>query len=136
MLIHASCVEWQNKGILLIGASGKGKSTGALALIEKGAILIADDYVDITIQNDAVLAVCPASIAGKIEVRGVGVVPMKHLPQTTIDLVIDCKTNFSDINRMPDIKKQKFFEKEVPVFALCPFENIFAQKVSLILASL
>lgn len=136
MLIHASCVRFQNKGILLIGNSAQGKSTGALALIEKGATLVADDYVDISVQNDAILAVCPNTILGKIEVRGVGIIKMKNIPQTTVDLVIDCKADFVSIPRMPDIKKHIFFEKEIPLFALCPFENIFAQKVSLILASL
>ena len=136
MLIHASCVKWKNKGILLIGESGCGKSTGALALIEKGATLIADDYINIDIQNNTVFAVCPDTITGKIEVRGVGIVNMKSLPQTQIDLIIDCKPDFASVPRMPEEKTQKFFDKKVPLYALCPFENIFAQKVSLILASL
>ncbi|MBP5533967.1 MAG: HPr kinase/phosphatase C-terminal domain-containing protein [Alphaproteobacteria bacterium] len=136
MLIHASCVKWKNKGILLIGESGCGKSTGALALIEKGATLIADDYINIDIQNNTVFAVCPDTITGKIEVRGVGIVNMKSLPQTQIDLVIDCKPDFASVPRMPEEKTQNFSNKEVPLYALCPFENIFAQKVSLILASL
>ena len=136
MLIHASCVSWQNKGILLIGDSGSGKSTGALALLEKGASLIADDYVEISIQNNAVLATCPKTIKGKIEVRGLGIIDIKSLSQTTIDVVIDCKADFASVPRMPDIKTQKFFDKEIPLYALCPFENIFAQKVLLILASL
>ena len=136
MLIHASCVKWKNKGILLIGESGCGKSTGALALIEKGATLIADDYINIDIQNNTVFAVCPDTITGKIEVRGVGIVNMKSLPQTQIDLVIDCKPDFASVPRMPEEKTQNFSNKEVPLYDLCPFENIFAQKVSLILASL
>ena len=136
MLIHASCVRWQNKGILLIGNSGQGKSTGALALIEKGAALVADDYVELNPKEDKILATCPTTTAGKLEARGVGIVSMDFLPQTSVDLIIDCKADFKSVPRMPDAKTQKFFDREIPVYSLCPFENIFAKKVSLILASL
>ena len=66
MLVHASCVCWQNKGILFIGDSGNGKSTAALALIEKGATLVADDYVEINLKNGKIHATCPKNIFGKI----------------------------------------------------------------------
>ena len=136
MLIHASCVLWQNKGILLIGDSGCGKSTGALALIEKGATLIADDYVEISVQKDKIIATCPQTTAGKIEVRGVGIVSVKSLPECAVDVVIDCKADFKSIPRIPDSKKWTVLEKQIPLYTLCPFDKIFETKVSFILASL
>ena len=136
MLIHASCVLWQNKGILLVGDSGCGKSTGTLALIEKGATLIADNYCEINVQNDKVIATCPPTITGKIEVRGVGIVSVKSIPECAVDVVIDCKSDFKSVPRMPDNKKWTILEKQIPLYALCPFDKIFETKVSLILASL
>ena len=136
MLIHASCVRWQNKGILLLGNSSQGKSTGALALIEKGAVLVADDYVELSKKNNDIIATCPQTISGKIEVRGIGIISMDFSTQTNVDFVIDCVKDFASVPRMPDKKTKKFFDKEIPLYALCPFETIFAQKVSLILANL
>ena len=136
MLIHASCVQWQNKGILFVGDSGCGKSTASLALIEKGAVLVADDYVKIELKNDKIEALCPKNIFEKIEVRGIGIVPMKAIEKTSVDVVIRCIGDFSVIERMPE-KEQYFFEKKaLPMYRLCPFENIFSTKVSLILATL
>ncbi|MBO5997441.1 MAG: HPr kinase/phosphatase C-terminal domain-containing protein [Alphaproteobacteria bacterium] len=136
MLVHASCVKWQNKGILLIGDSGCGKSTGALALIGKGATLIADDYVEISVQNDTVVADCPQTISGKMEVRGVGIISIENLPQTNIDVVINCVPDFKSYPRMSHSKSWEEAGKKVPLYELCPFENIFTEKVSLILATL
>jgi len=41
--IHASCVRIRGKGVLLLGASGAGKSDLALEMIDGGAKLVADD---------------------------------------------------------------------------------------------
>ncbi|RMF16145.1 MAG: serine kinase, partial [Alphaproteobacteria bacterium] len=73
-LVHASCVAWHGRGILLRGPSGAGKSALALRLIEAGALLVADDYVVLDAQStpDRLLAAPPPRIAGLIEVRGLG----------------------------------------------------------------
>ena len=136
MLVHASCVRWQNKGILLIGDSGSGKSTAALALIEKGATLVADDYTEISLKNEKIQATCPENILGKIEVRGVGIVPTKAKKETFIDIVIQCVPDFSSIERMPEEKLYSLLEKTLPMYRLCPFESVFTTKVSFILATL
>ena len=55
-IIHATLVSLQNKGILLKGKSGSGKSDLALRLIEnKGAILVADDMVELNIDNNRLI---------------------------------------------------------------------------------
>ena len=126
MLVHASCVIWQNKGILFLGNSGAGKSTAILRLIEKGAILVADDYVDV---SDNQTAVCPDNILGKIEVRGVGIISYPAQKQTKIHLVIECNPDFKEIERIP----QKRFWNNLPLFTLCPFDCLFCTKVELLL---
>ena len=126
MLVHASCVLWKNKGILLLGNSGSGKSTAALRLIEKGAVLIADDYIEL---SDDLNAVCPDNIFGKIEVRGVGICSMPAQKQTQIHLAIQCTTNFNEPERIPP--KKDF--NGAPLFTLCPFDYLFCTKVELLL---
>ena len=126
MLIHASCVFWLNKGILFLGDSGTGKSTAALRLIEKGAILVADDYVNI---SENLIATCPENTFGKIEVRGIGIVSYPAQKETPLHLVIQCTRILEDIERIPQDKTWH----NLPLFTLCPFENLFCTKLELLL---
>lgn len=137
MLIHASCVRWQDKGILLMGSSGAGKSSAALMLMEKGAVLIADDYVQIKQKDGQLFAKCPDTIFQKLEVRGIGIVTLKNaIQQTPLDLVIACTPDFAAVPRMPEHQAWKAFDTSLPLFRLCPFENTFPSKVGLAIAGL
>jgi len=55
------------QGVLLRGPSGAGKSDLALRLIDAGAILVADDRVDVFIKGGVAFARAPANIAGLME---------------------------------------------------------------------
>jgi serine kinase of HPr protein (carbohydrate metabolism regulator) len=71
--LHASCVAIKGRAVLIEGRSGEGKSDLALRLIDRGAVLVSDDQT-ICQRRDGVLhATPPATIAGKIEVRSVGI---------------------------------------------------------------
>lgn len=72
MLIHATTVDISGAGVLLIGPSGAGKSDLALRLICEGALLVSDDQTELSIDGALVHAHVPATIAGMIEVRSVG----------------------------------------------------------------
>jgi serine kinase of HPr protein (carbohydrate metabolism regulator) len=72
--IHASCVAAGSRGILILGASGQGKSDLALRLIDRGARLVADDRCDIWFDRGRLWCRPPATLAGKLEVRGIGIV--------------------------------------------------------------
>lgn len=74
--IHASCVAIGGKGVLLLGASGAGKSDLALRLIDSGAKLVADDRTLLFVKNGALHAKAPPSIKGLLEIRGVGIVKL------------------------------------------------------------
>ena len=65
--IHASCVAFRGKGVLLLGPSGAGKSSLALQLMDGGARLVADDRCDLSARGGKLYAAAPASIAGLIE---------------------------------------------------------------------
>ncbi len=83
--IHATAIVVGNTGLLFMGPSGSGKSMLAFACISEAqrmgmsATLVADDQVLISEQDGAVIATCPAAIAGLIELRGTGIV---RLPST------------------------------------------------------
>ena len=65
--VHASCVACDGAGVLILGASGAGKSGLALNLMALGAALVADDRVVLSREGDVVLAACPLPLRGLIE---------------------------------------------------------------------
>ena len=72
--IHASCVAAGSRGILILGASGQGKSDLTLRWIDRGLRLVADDRCDIWFDRERLWCRSPANLAGKLEVRGIGIV--------------------------------------------------------------
>jgi serine kinase of HPr protein (carbohydrate metabolism regulator) len=88
-------------GVLIRGASGAGKSDLALRLIDRGAILVADDYCDVAVQDGALVLSAPKTIAGRIEVRGLGIVPVKHQASARLGLIVDL-ADHETIERLPE----------------------------------
>ncbi|QIG80572.1 HPr kinase/phosphorylase [Stakelama tenebrarum] len=86
--VHASCVAIGGRAVLIEGASCAGKSDLALRLIDRGAMLVADDYTICTRRDRVLCAAPPTTIAGKIEVRGVGIVEMSYESDVTVALHI------------------------------------------------
>lgn len=77
-VIHATAVAIDARGLILVGASGCGKSDLALRLIDAGAILVADDRLICAAVDGQLLLSAPPAIAGLIEVRGVGLLSFPH----------------------------------------------------------
>jgi HPr kinase/phosphorylase len=86
--IHASCVALGDKGVLLLGASGAGKSDLTLRLIDQGAKLVSDDRTILFLAKGALHARAPASIKGLLEVRGLGIVKLPVRAKVKIALVV------------------------------------------------
>jgi HPr kinase/phosphorylase len=124
--IHASAVAINGAGVLLLGPSGSGKSDLALRLIDRGAVLICDDGV--FIENDAgqpVLRAAPL-IAGKLEIRGLGIVHMQNVDSVKLRLCVDLG---GVAERMPDAPMISVAGFDVPVIALSAFEASAPLKV-------
>jgi HPr kinase/phosphorylase len=85
MQIHGSCASRTGDGVLLIGPSGAGKSDLLLRLLARGFDLVADDRVEIA---DGVASSAP-SLAGLLEVRGLGVVRLPYVAETRLALVVE-----------------------------------------------
>jgi HPr kinase/phosphorylase len=87
--IHASCIAIGSKGVLILGESGAGKSDLALRLMDGGAKLVADDRTELWVERGRLCARAPKSIAGLIEVRGLGIVAQPFARKTIIALAIE-----------------------------------------------
>ncbi|HOQ07755.1 MAG TPA: HPr(Ser) kinase/phosphatase [Clostridiales bacterium] len=78
--MHGVLVEVYGEGILILGESGVGKSETALELVKRGHRLIADDLVEIRrVSDTTLLGAAPENIRHLIEIRGIGIVDVKHL---------------------------------------------------------
>lgn len=71
-----TCVAIGGRAMLFEGAPGIGKSSLALALIDRGAVLVGDDGVRLSVRDGALWASPPPNTAGLIEVRNVGLCEM------------------------------------------------------------
>jgi serine kinase of HPr protein (carbohydrate metabolism regulator) len=97
--IHATTVAIDGQAVLIAGPSGSGKSDLALRLIDRGAVLVSDDYTEVRRTGDALIAAPPATIAGRMEVRGIGIVPCPHLPEATVAMAVQLDRS---VERLPD----------------------------------
>lgn len=92
-LIHATVVAVRGggrwRGVLVRGASGAGKSDLALRLIGRGWRLVADDYAHVWRSQTRLYAAAPETIAGRIEIRGLGVLTTPHRTLASVDLIVD-----------------------------------------------
>ncbi|MFD1611638.1 HPr kinase/phosphorylase [Sphingomonas tabacisoli] len=116
--IHASCVAIEGRAVLIVGDSGAGKSDLALRLIDRGAALVSDDQVLLNVEDERLIASAPDTIAGKIEVRGIGIMPILAQSPMPVALLIELTTP----ERMPEPQSRRLCGIDVPVAALDPFE--------------
>jgi len=87
--LHASAVAVDGRGVLFLGPSGAGKSALALDLMSRGAVLIADDRTILECSAGVLMASAPATIRGRIEARGVGILAAAYGGPAPISLAVD-----------------------------------------------
>jgi len=73
---QATCVAIDGRAILIEGEPGTGKTSLALALIDRGAALVGDDGVLLERRGDRLYALPHPNTRGLIEVRNVGMAAM------------------------------------------------------------
>ncbi|HYW16446.1 MAG TPA: aldolase [Allosphingosinicella sp.] len=118
-IVHASCVAIRGRAVLLAGRSGAGKSDLALRLIDRGAALVSDDYTELRGAGETLLARAPATIAGKIELRGVGIVEIAPQADVPVCLYADLDT---EPERLPEPAAIRLAGLEIPRVALAALE--------------
>jgi serine kinase of HPr protein (carbohydrate metabolism regulator) len=120
--IHATTVAIDSRAVLITGPSGSGKSDLALRLLDRGFILVSDDQTLVRREGDRLLASPPMQIAGKLEVRGIGIVEMETVSDIPAALLVELT---SDIPRLPDDSR------ELSILGICvPLVTIDAMTAS------
>ena len=118
--LHATAVAragptgWN--GVLLRGPSGAGKSDLALRLIDAGWRLVGDDYVHVFASGEGLYACPPATLAGRIEARSIGILDVAWRPSVRIVLLVDCRQTTPD--RMPEPDWETLAGVRVPRLSL------------------
>jgi len=128
--LHATAIAIGGRAVLIEGASGAGKSDLALRLIDRGAMLIADDRTIVTASESGLAATCPATIAGRIEARGIGIVSMPNLEEAPVSLIVNLSER---VERMPEPTTRKIAGVAVRSITLDPREASAPIKVEIAL---
>jgi HPr kinase/phosphorylase len=101
--VHATAVLAGAKAVLIRGEPGTGKSRLALKLLQAAALpfarLVGDDRVHLQAQSGRLLVRPAESLAGLIEVRGLGIRRLPYEASAVVGMVVDLG---SPADRMPD----------------------------------
>lgn len=131
-LLHGSCVAIGGRGVLIQGPSGSGKSDLALRLIDGGAELVADDYVEISQADGLAYAQPPEPLAGLLEVRGLGLVRLPFRPHVPVLLIVEL-VEANTMERLPEPRRMALVGIDLPLVRLWAFEPSAAAKVRICL---
>lgn len=91
-LQQLTCVAIGGRGLLIDGPPGSGKSSLALSLIERGALLVGDDGVSLSRSDGRIFASPASQTAGLIEVRNVGLVTLPYAEDVPVSLLLSLDT--------------------------------------------
>jgi len=134
-LLHATTVAIGGRAVMIEGPSGSGKSDLALRLIDRGAVLVADDQTLLVRpgarEGDGLIARCPATIVGRMEVRGLGIVTVPHVDNVPVALLVRLGP---EDQRMPERRVRRIAGVIVREMMLDPFRASAAIKVEWALA--
>lgn len=130
--VHATSVVIAGRAVLIEGPSGSGKSDLALRLIDRGAYLLSDDYTELTAGDGGLMASAPATIAGRIEVRGIGIVRVPAAAPAPVALLV----RSGSPERMPEPATCAMVGFAIPMMTLSLLEPSAPLKVELALAAL
>lgn len=145
-LIHGTSVAMGDFAALISGPSGSGKSDIALRFLslksalvsrERGALmLVSDDQTKFSIKNKKLIASAPKIIAGKLEVRGIGILEFPYKENAELSLIVKL-VPAEAVPRMLDdpVPTTEILGVPVPTIQLAPFEASAPLKLLLALSS-
>jgi serine kinase of HPr protein (carbohydrate metabolism regulator) len=102
--VHASTVATDGRAVVILGPSGSGKSDLALRLLDRGFTLVSDDQTVVKKDGERLVASAPPNIAGKLEIRGIGIVDMDTVTNIPVALLVELT---SEIQRLPDESRER-----------------------------
>lgn len=130
MIVHGTCVALEGRGLLIVGASGSGKSGLGLQLMAFGARLVADDRVELTLVDATVQAAAPRSLPPLIEARGVGLLQADPLANAPLVAVVDLDQ--TEDARLPKSYRTAYLGIMVPLLRGCGSVHFAASLVQLL----
>jgi serine kinase of HPr protein (carbohydrate metabolism regulator) len=129
--IHASSVAINGRAVLIAGPSGSGKSDLSLRLLDRGFTLISDDQTIVRRDGRRLLATAPPTIAGKLEIRGIGIVEMERVEDVPVALFVELT---SELQRLPDgAPSRQMLGIEIPLISIDAMTASAASKVAVAL---
>ncbi|KAB2851093.1 MAG: hypothetical protein F9K44_02770 [Hyphomicrobiaceae bacterium] len=144
LLVHGTCVAVGPSALLLRGPAGSGKSDLALRLVldppsgvslASAPRLVADDQCRMTREEGKIIVRPPMSIAGLIEVRGLGVIRLPYVAEAELRLIVDLLPRES-VERLPTPGKTvALLGANVSCIGLHAFDSSSSIKVLLALAT-
>ncbi|RFC66244.1 hypothetical protein DYI37_01940 [Fulvimarina endophytica] len=105
--VHGTALLVGSRGILIRGPSQSGKSSLCLSLLRRApcqnvtAALVADDRVDLHIEEEIIVMSAPPALSGMMEIYGIGIVKESCVPRANLSLVVDLVPR-QVIVRMPE----------------------------------
>jgi serine kinase of HPr protein (carbohydrate metabolism regulator) len=138
-ILHATTLARRSgpkgwRGVLLRGPSGVGKSDLALrAATAADWRLVADDRSLMFRSGAGLYARAPETIAGLVEARGIGVLPMRRLPFVQLVVAIDCVEQANGLERAPEWDMVEILGVCLPRFGLVAREASAVAKLGLAL---
>ena len=129
--LHASTVAVDGRAVLIAGPSGSGKSDLALRLLDRGYTLVSDDRTLVRREGERLVASAPPNIAGKLEIRGIGIVEMETQDNVPIALFVELT---SEIQRLPDENRERpVLGVRIPLISIDAMSASAPSKVALAL---
>jgi serine kinase of HPr protein (carbohydrate metabolism regulator) len=132
VLANVTCVAISGRAVLIEGAPGSGKSSLALALIDRGAVLVGDDGVTLRDRGARLWAAPPPNIAGLIELRHVGLV---ELPTCSAPLALVVRLDPAAPRFIDAADRAELSGHSLPLVALDPASTILPLLVEYALKS-
>ncbi|GAA3886935.1 HPr kinase/phosphatase C-terminal domain-containing protein [Sphingomonas limnosediminicola] len=129
--VHASTVALDGRAVVILGPSGAGKSDLALRLLDRGFTLVSDDQTLLKREGERLVASAPPNIAGKLEIRGIGIVEMETVSNVPVGLLVDLT---SEIMRLPDENRSRpILGVSIPLISIDAMTASAPSKVALAL---
>lgn len=112
--LHATAVAIDGRGLLILGASGSGKSSLAIELIALGGVLICDDGVWLHTATDPAMLARPKQATDLIEARHIGLLHAgATLDRAPLKLIVDLDR--AEEHRLPPRRTIALGDRRIPL---------------------
>lgn len=141
-VLHGTAIALGDRAVLLRGPSGAGKSDLALramahslgSLADVRLDLVGDDQVIVRRAGTGLMVNAHPRLAGLLEVRGLGILPVPHVAEARLVLMADLVAG-RNVERLPDPwPVADVLGLPVPVMRIAPFEASAPLKLALALS--